>query len=183
MRVANFIPLFLLVFGCAQTLTPPPCTEEVNPAEIAAVPADQLQIDLDIIDDTLDARGITPLIDPTGIRYTIQQVGTGNNIPCLQSQVILKYTGILLSPGSNQLIENQQGIFDEKITPIQLAALRVLGLKVMLKQFKVGTKATLFIPSGFAYGPSSLPADLGSGKSSIPANGNLVFEIELLAVQ
>ncbi|MFN4957701.1 MAG: FKBP-type peptidyl-prolyl cis-trans isomerase [Cyclobacteriaceae bacterium] len=180
MRVANFIPLFLLVFGCAQTLTPPPCTEEVNPAEIAAVPADQLQIDLDIIDDTLAARSIVPIIDPTGIRYTIERQGGGREVQCLQKPILVTYKGKLLSPDARAL--KFGGIFDQGTISISLSTV-IVGWQVMFLQFKAGTKATIYLPSGFAYGTLSRPAPLGSGRADIPANANLIFEIELLDVQ
>ncbi|MBL7855251.1 MAG: FKBP-type peptidyl-prolyl cis-trans isomerase [Cyclobacteriaceae bacterium] len=179
MRVAKFIPLFLLVLGCAQPFTPP-CTEEVDPAEIAAVPADRLQIDLDIIDDTLAARSIVPIIDPSGIRYTIEKQGDGEDVRCLQNAILVRYKGKLLSPDARAL--QFGGIFDQGTINISLSTV-ILGWQVMFMQFKAGTKATLYLPSGFAYGTSSRPAPLGSGRADIPANANLIFEIELLDVQ
>ncbi|MFN5170929.1 MAG: FKBP-type peptidyl-prolyl cis-trans isomerase [Cyclobacteriaceae bacterium] len=180
MRIVKFLPLLWLVLGCAETFTPP-CTEEVDPAEIAAVPADRLQIDLDIIDDTLAARSIVPIIDPaSGIRYTIEKQGDGAEVRCLQNAILVTYKGKLLSPDARAL--QFGGIFDQGTIRISLSTV-ILGWQVMFTQFKAGTKATLYIPSGFAYGKSSRPAPLGSGRADIPANANLIFEIELLDVQ
>ena len=43
-----------------------------------------------------------------------------------------------------------------------------------------GTVVTLYIPSGYGYGPNDLRGN--SGTVIIPADSNLIFEIELIAV-
>lgn len=179
MQAVKFLPVLLLVVACTQPPTPP-CTEEVNPDEFTAVPADQLQLDLDIIDDTLAARSIVPIIDPSGIRYTIEKQGNGKEVRCLQSAILVTYKGKLLSPDA--LAQQFGGIFEQGTISISLSTV-IVGWQVMFLQFKAGTKATLYLPSGFAYGTSSRPAPLGSGRADIPANANLIFEIELLDVQ
>ena len=167
--------------GCRETLAPP-CTPEVAQSEIDAVPLKQLLVDLSIIDNYLQTKGITPLIDPTGIRYTVQTEGTGKSIECLENFLVARYKGFLVNPGPNELAENPLGLLDEGTLQSRLNGL-ILGWQVMLPRFKAGTKVTLYLPSGYCYGPNSRPAQIGSGKSSLPANSSLIFEIELLDVQ
>jgi FKBP-type peptidyl-prolyl cis-trans isomerase len=130
------------------------------------LPEVQLAKDVAIIDQYLSDKGIAAQTDPSGLRYTIQSLGTGPT-PTLSTCVLTKYTGTLLSTGA-QFDQNMLGYK----APLKKL---ILGWRTGLQILPKGTKATLYIPSGMAYGPNS------SG-SRIPANANLVFEIELVDV-
>jgi FKBP-type peptidyl-prolyl cis-trans isomerase len=85
----------------------------------------------------------------------------------------VKYKGTLLS-------NPDLPPFDESVSgtkfPFPLSGL-ILGWQLVLPKFvPVGTKVTLYIPSGYAYG-----ASVAAG-GKIPANANLIFDIELVAV-
>ena len=59
---------------------------------------------------------------------------------------------------------------------VQLGARKVInGFEIGLPMLSLGEKAKLFIPSDFAYGPQ------GAG-DVIPPHANLVFEIQVLAI-
>lgn len=139
--------------------------------QIDAVPKDQLELDLAAIDSYLATNNIGHKIDPSGIRYSLTGEGSGQP-PCLEGRLTAYYKGTLLSNGL---------VFDEGTTvfsPNQL----ILGFQIMLIQFGAGTKATLYLPSGFAYGTTSQPSLPGSGRPDIPANSILVFELEVISV-
>lgn len=142
-----------------------PCTKKVPASAINAVNQTQLAADIEAIDTYLDDEGIIAVEDPTGLRYVIETQGDGKK-PCLESYVAVTYKGMLLSNGN---------VFDQAINPVQFPLNNlILGWQIAFIKFPVGTKATLYIPSGLAYGNRIV--------GSIPANSNLIFEVELLGV-
>jgi FKBP-type peptidyl-prolyl cis-trans isomerase len=135
-------------------------------SEPLLLPEQQLAKDVSSIDSYLATNGISAQTDPSGLRYTIQTLGTGPK-PTSASCIKAKYTGKLLSGGT---------IFDSNSAGYKSPLIRLIkGWQVGLGLLPKGTKATLYIPSGMAYGPT------GSG-SRIPENANLIFEIELVDV-
>lgn len=129
-------------------------------------PAQQLQIDTDIIDNYIDSNGISDvIIDVSGLRYTIEESGDGL-IASSTSRVTVKYEGRFLS--NNQVFDN-----NETGATFFLSQL-ILGWQIGIPKIQEGGKITLYIPSGLAYGPN--------GNSAIPGNSVLIFEIELLSV-
>jgi FKBP-type peptidyl-prolyl cis-trans isomerase len=153
--------LLALLAGCNDE---PSCTKQVAASKISAVDQTQLQNDIIIIDDYLASKSIVATEDPSGLRYVITKAGDDTR-PCLESQVTVKYAGRLLSGKG----------FDASVNPVsfQLSDL-ILGWQIGFPNFGKGTKATLYIPSGFGYGVN------GSG-TAIPPNSNLIFDIELIS--
>ena len=124
----------------------------------------QLQKDIAAIDAYLASKSITATQDPSGLRYVITSVGTGSK-PTPDASVSVKYTARFLS--TNQ-------IFDQTTNGVVLTLSTLIeGWRIALPLMTKGSKFTLYIPSGLAYG------SLGAG-SSVPGNSNLIFEIELL---
>ena len=124
--------------------------------------------------DALKARenNIKPQSTPSGLYYVITKQGAGNNAKPEQ-YVYVNYTGHLLN-GT---------VFDSNIDPkfnhvqpfwFNLGVGQVIkgwdeGIGLMPK----GSKGTLYIPSGLAYGAQS-PSPL------IPANSVLIFDVEVV---
>lgn len=162
MRVASFLAIFIVVIaGCNDE----ECTTRVSQSRLDAVNQTQLAEDIVTISAYLGFQGITAIEDPTGMRYVITQEGTGAK-PCLESRITFKYKGMLLDGVS---------VFDENTTGLTYPLKDlILGWQIVLPQLRAGTKATLYIPSGYGYGPNAL--------TGIPANSNLIFEIELVSV-
>ncbi|MFO0265768.1 MAG: FKBP-type peptidyl-prolyl cis-trans isomerase, partial [Cyclobacteriaceae bacterium] len=52
----------------------------------------------------------------------------------------------------------------------------IRGWQIAFPNFPVGTRATLYIPSSLGYGPQGSPP-------TIPANANLIFEVELVGIE
>jgi FKBP-type peptidyl-prolyl cis-trans isomerase len=123
-------------------------------------PAEQLAIDIEQIDNHIAASGQTAYKDITGIRFTINSLGAGGLPPNFDQQVTVKYNG--------RLLDGTQ--FDDGSTTNYLGNY-ILGWQRGLPLLPKGTKATLYIPSGLAYGVDAY--------GPVPGNSVLVFDIEL----
>jgi FKBP-type peptidyl-prolyl cis-trans isomerase FkpA len=141
-----------------------PCNKSVDQATLSAVDQTQLQADIATIDAYLATNNITAQQDPSGIRYVVKTRGAGGT-PCLENQVSVVYKGVLLSNGRE---------FDSGVSEFELGTL-ILGWQIILTQFPKGTKLTIYIPSGYAYGTR--------GQGAIPANANLVCDIEIVNIR
>lgn len=137
---------------------------------LANVDQTRLTADLSAIDDTLQARGLQDLVEvePHGVRYLVDTLGTGVT-PTLENAVRFKYAGRLLTTGeqfdaSNDAVFNLYGL--------------IIGFQTAIPHLPVGSKATLYIPSGYGYGPNASYNQ--AGEEVIPANANLVFDVEIL---
>lgn len=144
--------IFLLIgfFGCSDK----PIT-----------PQEQLQRDITAIDKYLADNGITAQSDPSGLRYVITTAGTGAK-PKISNTVTVKYVGKLMSNGT---------IFDQATANsvnFPLANL-IQGWQIGFQLLPKGSKATLYVPSGLGYGTRGSPP-------AIPANANLIFDVELI---
>lgn len=129
-------------------------------------PDEQLEKDLRIIDDYLDEKNIEADIDPEfGLRYVIHEQGDGE-VPDLSNQVKVNYEGRLLKNGK---------VFDDGEDIEFILNQVILGWRIGMRLIQEGGSITIYVPSGYAYGPS------GSGKS-IPPNANLIFDIDLIEI-
>jgi FKBP-type peptidyl-prolyl cis-trans isomerase FkpA len=126
---------------------------------------DQLVADGEAIDNYLSTNSITAQTDASGLRYMITSLGTGAK-PTLANSIKVKYKGMLLSNGQ---------IFDQANSAVVFKLSNLIqGWKIGFQLLPAGSKATLYIPSGLAYGTQAT--------GSIPANSNLIFEVELFEV-
>jgi FKBP-type peptidyl-prolyl cis-trans isomerase len=123
------------------------------------------------INNFLAANTLTAIKDPTRVRYIVTQQGTGD--PILASSTLsVNYTGRLLS-GT---------IFDQTSgTAASIVLSDAIKGWDILRNFKVGTKIRLFIPSDLAYGQAGR-YDSTSGAYIIPPNAVLDFDIEVVSV-
>jgi FKBP-type peptidyl-prolyl cis-trans isomerase FkpA len=125
---------------------------------------------------TVEAAPAAPVLDPLVIKDT--KVGTGKEAS-VGAKVQVNYTGWFYKP----MAKNQRGRqFDTSIgrepLEFQLGAGRVIkGWEQGVAGMKVGGKRTLIIPSHLAYGKR------GAGGGMIPADSDLIFEVELLQVK
>ena len=108
----------------------------------------------------------------SGLYYTITKRGTGENAKKGQ-MVNMSYRGTFLN--GQKFDANVDDNFNN-IRPLQftLGVGQVIpGWDEGVQLLNPGTHAMLYIPSGLGYGPSA--------RGPIPANSNLVFEVELLS--
>lgn len=123
------------------------------------------------IDDTLERRSIQNIIPlDSGVRIVHKQIGTGS-VPTLYDQVNISVEGLLLTDKSVFAPQMQYG-------PVNGAGSRLVnyvhGMIVGLQAMRVGGKATIYVPALLAYGSEA--------RTGIPANSNLIFEVELLSI-
>jgi FKBP-type peptidyl-prolyl cis-trans isomerase FkpA len=150
----------LLVIACDKD-EPKTCTQTISSTAWTSLNQTQLTADIQTIDDYLVSISKTAIEDESGLRYIITEQGTGET-PCLESNIKVTYTGALMSNGN---------VFDSG-TEVQFTLSNLItGWQIAFLKFNRGTKATLYIPSGLAYGSAA--------RSGIPANSNLIFFVEL----
>ena len=165
----RLLPFVLLVFSACSPDSEQSCTKEIPSTVWTSLDQTKLQSDIQAIDNYLDSKSITAVEDPSGLRYVITQAGSGEG-PCLESRVSVKYTGKFFS---------NENIFDTSAKPpaddpVSFSLTGVItGWQIGFLKLNRGTKATLYIPSGLAYGPS--------GYLDIPPNAILIFDVELIA--
>ena len=130
------------------------------------VDQEQLLADIALIDTFLNDNGIQAQVDASsGLRYVIHEAGSGE-VAGLCDQVTVTYVGTLMSDGSQ---------FDASASPISfvLGGL-ITGWQIGIPLVQPGGSITLYIPSVYGYGVAGIPG--------IPSNANLIFEIDLVAV-
>lgn len=163
--------IMLIAIAIASCDSGEDCTKIVQQSKLDAVNAARLEIDNKIIDDYIIANDIENTLGPVqevnGIKYVISQEGSGVT-PCLENTVVFTYTGKLLSDGTT---------FDRNLSGISFTLSDlILGWQLTFPTFTKGTSVTLFVPSGYGYGPNGfLPR--------IPENANLIFSVELINVR
>ncbi|MCF6353269.1 MAG: FKBP-type peptidyl-prolyl cis-trans isomerase [Cyclobacteriaceae bacterium] len=130
---------------------------------------EQLVVDTKIIEDYLTENGLSAESTSEGLRYEITTPGDGN-FPDTGSTVVVNYTGKLLN--GSVFDSNTSGSFSFKLGVRQVIAGWDIGIALLSK----GGKATLYIPSGLAYGTR------GAG-NSIGPNEVLIFDVELVDIR
>jgi FKBP-type peptidyl-prolyl cis-trans isomerase len=129
---------------------------------------EQLEKDLATIDQYLTDNGIDAEQDPDGfIRYVIHVEGSGAS-PTLEHCVAVNYLGKLLTGATFDDGE------DAKF-PLGGPYGVIAGWQIGLPLMQVGDSATLYIPSGLAYGTQGVPG-------LVPGNSNLIFRVGLHGV-
>jgi FKBP-type peptidyl-prolyl cis-trans isomerase len=124
----------------------------------------QLQKDIATIDAFLANNNINATQDPSGLRYVITSVGTGIK-PTPDATISARYTARFLPTNE---------IFDQKTDgAVFILNTLIVGWRIGVPLMTKGSKFTLYIPSGLAYGSS------GAGTVVAP-NANVSYEIELL---
>lgn len=117
---------------------------------------------------------------PRGLSVETEVAGTGPNV-AVGDVVFVKYKGKLAKDGtvfdeSRDIPLPVQGLFPEgNPFPVEEGA-TIPGFFDGLQKMQKGGKYTLFIPADQAYGAAPPPG------SPIPANADLVFEIEVVDI-
>ncbi len=137
--------------------------------------ANQAATDDKIITDFLAKNNITAQKTASGLYYVITKPGAGENAVAGKT-VKVKYTGRTLDgsifdsnieKGFNTLEPLEFGLGQKQVIP---------GWDEGIALLNKGAKATLYIPSNLAYGEQS-------PTPKIPANGILMFDVELLDIK
>ncbi len=126
--------------------------------------SEQLQKDLAAIDAYLAANNIDAEQDVDGlIRYVVHVDSTDTPKPTIDNCATVDYAGFLMSNG--------QKFDDGEDFPFPIAGV-IYGWRIGIPLLNRGDSATIYIPSGLAYGYNGFAPD-------IPSNANLMFHVRL----
>lgn len=113
-----------------------------------------------------------------GLRYKITQAGDPEgDLPGLYDNLKGNITLKLLSNSTTSVYTIT---LDPSTNSFSRLVDQINGLKLGIAKLTPGAKATFYIPSGLAYGPDQLSSN--SGAVIIPANSNLIAEVELTEI-
>ncbi|MEO6550349.1 MAG: FKBP-type peptidyl-prolyl cis-trans isomerase [Ferruginibacter sp.] len=117
----------------------------------------------------LDANALPYTQHPSGIFYNVDSPGSGAT-PGVCSDVVVKYRGRLTNGAGfdSSYVRSPNG------TAFTLGQL-ITGWQIGIPLIKKGGSITLYVPPTLGYGPTA--------NGPIPANSNLVFNIDLVEVQ
>lgn len=136
-----------------------------NKDEVVLTPEQQLAHDIEVIDNYIASKHTPNVIkDPSGLRYVIHVLGDGP-LAGPQSYLKVKYTGAFLP---------SEDVFDESLVPPTYFFFKleqiIEGWRIAFQHLPQGSTATLYIPSGLAYG----------AQGPLPPNSNLIFLVEFI---
>jgi len=152
---------------------------ELKSAEISSAEVTQFKSDTTAIRTYLTGKDYTDVVyDSTGIAYRITTPGSGPQ-PGWFHKVTFKAQYKLLTDDTRAVTEvldlkPQENITDSR--PVDY----IQGLMIGLQQLREGSKATFYIPSGLGFGIQG--ATNSSGTTVIPANANIIVDIEVISV-
>jgi FKBP-type peptidyl-prolyl cis-trans isomerase FkpA len=126
------------------------------------------------LQDSLDKFGIDATMAPSGFFYKIDQAGSGPSTTNLCSTVAVFYRGGFFNgQGFDSTKNGQPAIF-------QLGQV-ISAWQKALPMIKKDGEMTLYVPPSLAYGSRDVKDS--SGRVVIPANSNLIFQVQLKDVQ
>jgi FKBP-type peptidyl-prolyl cis-trans isomerase FkpA len=116
---------------------------------------EQLAIDVKKIDDYLSSKGIVAQIDESGLRYVIHIEGEGLISPNEDNCITVNYNGKRLRDDFS---------FDSGTNSSSGLVGFIEGWQIGLQKMQIGDSATLYIPSGLAYGPTAIGSNIGKNE-------------------
>lgn len=136
----------------------------------------QFTTDTTAINTYMTTKSITPIKDNTGLRYVVTSPTTGP-IPSWYDKVKVKYTIKLLSDDTRVIgtIERSPTAADYS----RVTDYNIHGIKIGLQRMNAGSKATLYVPSGYGFGASG--AVDATGTQVVPPNSPLIVEMEFIS--
>lgn len=146
---------------------------------------EQLAIDTVIIDTYLKEKSIVAQKTASGLRYVIDKQGKGENAK--QGQTVrVNYTGFILEgpcvDSSIESVARANNVYNEARAPYEPLEV-VLGYRQVMQGWEEaltlmnkGSKMTVYIPSGLAYGPQQR-------SEVILPNSVLWFEMEVVDIK
>ncbi len=124
----------------------------------------------------LNSKAIEAVTDTSGVSYEITTLGTGPK-PSWYDRVKVSYSLRLLTDDTKQLItldREPQDLFNSFVVDY------LQGMKVGLLNMPEGSKARLYVPSSLGFGAGG--ATDGYGQTIIPANANIIIDLELKSI-
>lgn len=145
---------------------------------------EQKGIDDELIKDFLSENNIEAEKTESGLYYMVTKETSGEK-PEAGDTVKVNYVGKLMDgtvfDTSYEDVAREAGIYNEQrdYAPIEIPIGKgrvIRGWDEGIVLLNEGSEATLYIPSGLAYGPRAAGA-------AIPANSTLIFDVELVEVK
>ena len=148
------------------------CNKKSDPYTCVAVAPTTVASDAEVasLQNYINAHGLGGVVTrhPSGFFYQVTNAGTGITIPDVCSNVRVTYRGKL--ENDTEFDANTSGV---TFTLNQL----IKGWQLGIPLIKKGGTIKLYIPPSLGYGSNAV-----EGTVTIPANSNLIFEIQLLDV-
>lgn len=146
--------------------------------------ATQLKKDIAAIQNYLNDDAIKAEMLDNGLHYVIHEKGKGNKA-IIGQRVTINYSGYTLLGeyfDTNILeVALEKGVYDERKEPYKPTSIVlgedpvIQGWVESLQLFNKGTKATIFIPSGLAYGRRAM-------NKVVNSNTVLIYDLEIIDI-
>jgi FKBP-type peptidyl-prolyl cis-trans isomerase len=147
-----------------------------NKAAYSTTYFDQLKTDTTSIVNYLESKGIEALRDTAGVYYVITNPGIGAK-PGFYDKLNLSFSIKLLTNDTKTLIsldrEPNEFFYSRPVDYIQ-------GMLISLLKMQEGTKATLYIPSGLAFGVNG--GYDNNNTLIVPPNNNIIVEVDFTSI-
>lgn len=143
-----------------------------NKVVMTSTEENRFKSDTTAIDTYLAGKSISAVTDTTGIRYVVTDAGDGA-APTWYDKLKVSYSIKLLTDDTKTVasVNAEPGQnFDSRVIDF------VPGMAAALQKIGEGGKITVYIPSFLAFGTSSASHN---GATVVPANANLIMEIEV----
>jgi FKBP-type peptidyl-prolyl cis-trans isomerase FkpA len=137
---------------------------------------DQKKKDDEILKEYFKKNHIKAQKTPSGLYYTINKKGTGDNAKVGQN-VTMNYLGKFMDGKQfdANMDANYQPVAGRQPFTFNLGRHQVIsGWDEGVQLLNKGSRATLYLPSGLAYGPN--------GRGGIPPNSILIFDVEVMGI-
>lgn len=149
---------------------------EFHSVDYTTLEEEKFEADTTAVAKYLTDNEIQATKDSTGLFYNITEAGTGVT-PSWFDEVKVKYTVRNLTvPETVVQTVNAEPTANFNSRTIDF----IHALKIALQKLKPGGKATLYVPSRLGYGSSALLN--ASGRQVLPANSNIIIDVELVEV-
>lgn len=148
-----------------------------NKATPSSLETQRLASDTVAIDTYLTNKSINATKDSTGLRYVITTPGIGPS-PTWFNRLTLKYTIKLLTDDTKSIVTLERSPSDTYYSrPVDY----IQGMMVGLQKLSIGAKAVFYVPSPLGFGTEAVSD--GTSGATIPANSNLIIEVELVDIE
>lgn len=168
-KLLKLFPAFLAVIIIVACTDDRDCSEAPS---TEVVDQQQLSQDIQAIEEYLEENNINYQTDPSGVRYTVVESGSGSN-PTFCSNINISYESRVLGAAETFNFAN-----DAQLT---MSGNIFLGWKFGISNMNQGADYRLFVPSGLAYGKAGLMRQDSS--FVVEPNTNIEFRIRLNGFQ
>ncbi|HZY80723.1 MAG TPA: FKBP-type peptidyl-prolyl cis-trans isomerase [Cyclobacteriaceae bacterium] len=140
-----------------------------NKTTVTLTAEEQLAYDVAAIDEYLTRTNVNAIKLESGVRYVLTEVGTGP-LPTKDNCVGLRYVLTKLNDTTRYDYNYSAAGYHRPLKNL------ITGVQIALKLMPLGSKGSIYIPSGLGYGPNP-DAQVTVGRNAI-----LRFDVDLFAM-